>query len=180
MSQVGVANLCKPRSEATGLLSSHQLSANLQINFIKFDAKCASLTANPFVKNALTFGGYLMRFYPLLPLALLAACADAPSDTAHLRATISTRDIAMNRPNTTIFEALFRLQADGSGRVWFQGHPDGSQIVAWTLTGNRFCINAGEGLLYTYGCATLTLTGDDVTLAHIGSDNVATGVLADR
>ncbi|MGJ8612133.1 MAG: hypothetical protein ACSHWY_13615 [Octadecabacter sp.] len=121
-----------------------------------------------------------MKFYPFILPIVLAACAGLPVDTSPVRATISTRDMAMNRPNTDTREAVFRMLADGTGTVEFIAHPDGAQPVTWTLDGNRFCILTDEGLMQTFGCAALRLSGDHITLAHIGSDAVATGVMVPR
>ena len=121
-----------------------------------------------------------MRLYPLLSLIFLAACASGPGETTQTRATISTRDLAMNRPNTDTRETLFRLLPDGTGQVEFIGNPNGAQPVTWTLDGNRFCILTDEGLMQTFGCAAMRISGDQVTLAHIGSQSVATGVIVPR
>ena len=99
---------------------------------------------------------------------------------ADVRGLISTRDIAMNRPNTDTREALFRMQANGAGTVEFIAHPDGAQTVGWTLTGDRFCILADEGLMQSFDCATVSMRGAQITFAHTGSDSTATGVLVAR
>ncbi|MCF2872502.1 hypothetical protein L0664_15610 [Octadecabacter sp. G9-8] len=124
-----------------------------------------------------------MRWLILIACVAVAGCDVAVptgAPMADVRAVISTRDIAMNRPNTTTREALFRMRADGTGTVEFIANPDGAQDVAWTLQGDRFCIAADEGLMASFECATLSLDGAQVTFAHTQSGNVATGVLMPR
>ena len=124
-----------------------------------------------------------MRWFGFLPCVLLMACDAVPTNdvqTAQTRAIISNRDIAMNRPNTQTPEAVFRMFEDGTGTVEFLANPDGAQTVGWSLNGNRFCITASEGLMASFECATLSLQGAEVTLAHTASDHVATGTLIPR
>ncbi len=115
----------------------------------------------------------------LLPVAL-AACSTAPAPAPQLFERITAQDMMMNRPNTDQRDTILRMQADGSGTVSFVNSPDGAQPVAWSLSGNTFCIDADEGLIASFDCARLSIAGDEITLAHTKSDSVATGVLAAR
>ena len=124
-----------------------------------------------------------MRWFILMFCLALSACsAKAPvtKPIGDIHAVISTRDIAMNRPLTDIHEAVFRMQADGTGTVEFIANPDGAQDIVWSLRAAQFCIQADAGLIASFECATLTLRGNHVTFAHTQSDNVATGVLIAR
>lgn len=121
-----------------------------------------------------------MRILMLLSCFVLSGCLAPAVDDSQTRAVISTRDIVMNRPNTDTREALFRLFPDGTGTVEFLANPDGAQDVGWTLTGAEFCIQAAEGLMQYFGCATLRVNDMGVTLAHTQSDSTVTGVFVPR
>jgi len=127
-----------------------------------------------------------MRVLSVLFFGVLMGC-DVGGDygggggaNAETRAIISARDMAMNRPNTATAEAVFRLLPNGTGTVRFIANPDGAQAVEWSLTGDNFCIDAHEGLMASFDCATLSVRGAEITLAHTQSDNVATGRLVPR
>lgn len=118
-------------------------------------------------------------FYALLLVPItLAACSTAPAPQLFDR--ITGQDMMMNRPNTDQRDTILRMQADGSGTVAFVNNPDGAQPVAWSLTGNTFCIDADEGLIASFDCARLSLSAEQIMLAHTESDSVATGVFAAR
>ena len=114
----------------------------------------------------------------VMSASALSACM-APA-TPQLTTQITAQDMLMNRPNRDQQDARFRMLADGSGTVEFLGNPSGPQPVAWTLSGSTFCIDADEGLIASFDCATLSIIGAEVTLAHTGSDSVARGVLVAR
>lgn len=124
-----------------------------------------------------------MRFLLLSLLTtapLLSACMAPAPPHLHLQDQITAQDMVMNRPNQDQRDARFRMLQGGSGTVEFLGNPSGPQPVAWSLTGATFCIDADEGLIASFDCATLSIAGDRVTLAHTGSDSVAQGVLVAR
>lgn len=114
----------------------------------------------------------------LLCLAL-SGCGVAQSGP-QTRVMISQQDIVMNRPNTDRPEALFRMFADGTGTVDFANGTTGPQPVTWTLDRDLFCLTAENGLLASFGCAHVDVSGGQITLAHIGSDSVVTGVFVAR
>ena len=120
--------------------------------------------------------GMHIRF--LLPVLALAGCTAMP--TAELRDTITTQDMLMNRPNTETQEVLFRMQNDGTGTVEFINGTSGPQDVNWTLNGATYCSQTDEGLMQSFGCAIISILGQQVRLAHTESDNVATGRLVAR
>ena len=114
----------------------------------------------------------------LIATATLSACM-SPA-TPQLADQITAQDMLMNRPNMDQQDTVFRMLDDGSGTVEFLGNPSGPQSVAWSLRGSTFCIDADEGLIATFDCATLSIAGSHVTLAHTGSGSVAQGVLVAR
>lgn len=124
-----------------------------------------------------------MRWSILVSCLAVAACGvtdPSGGQMDNVRALISSNDIAMNRPDSDMREALFRMRSDGTGTVAFLNNPDGAQDVEWTLRGDRFCIQADEGLMASFECANLSVTGAEVTLAHTKSNSVVTGLFVAR
>lgn len=117
-----------------------------------------------------------MRATGLVFLATLAACSSAPD----LTSVLSGHDIMMNRPNSTTPEAMFRMFDDGTGTVDFIHGDAGPQDIRWSMQGNVFCIDHADGVLTSFGCATMQVDGTTVTLAHTASDGVVTGSLTAR
>lgn len=116
-----------------------------------------------------------------LSLLCLALCGCGVAQSGpQARVMISQQDIVMNRPNTDRSEALFRMFADGTGTVDFTHGATGPQPVTWTLDRDLFCLAAENGLLASFGCARVDVSGGQITLAHIGSDSVVTGVFVAR
>jgi hypothetical protein len=113
-------------------------------------------------------------------LAVAALSAGTTPAAPQLTDQITAQDMLMNRPNRDQQDARFRMLSNGSGTVEFLGNPTGPQPVAWSLSGSTFCIDADEGLIASFDCATLIINGNRVTLAHTGSDSVASGVLVPR
>lgn len=128
-----------------------------------------------------------MHKYLVLGCLILAGCAQpgvpqpqSQSQSMALVDQITNRDMMMNRPNTDRREARFRMLSNGRGTVEFLNGATGPQSVGWTIDGNRFCIVAAEGLMASFDCATLNITGSAITLAHTASDSVVSGVLVAR
>lgn len=119
-----------------------------------------------------------MRIAICLPLILLAACSDvtAPSPSHQ----ITTQDLMMNRPNHNQLETRFRMFDNGQGTVEFLNGDDGPQPVAWTLRNELFCLTAEQGLIASFGCASVSVQGNAVTFSHSGSDSVVRGVMVAR
>ena len=124
-----------------------------------------------------------MRSFIIIGCLMLAGCTQPPAPvgpTSTLFDQITDRDMMLNRPNTDTREARFRMLADGSGTVEFLNGTTGPQPVGWSIDGTTFCIDAAEGLMASFDCATLNITGDAVTLAHTTSDSVVRGEFVAR